>query len=104
MLADVDGLLVPPQVVEDVHATEVGAQRRQGVPVLGPQRPGVSDEPQRTVELTALGQDLGPHVPRAGPDRPRCVRIGTPVDPHGQPLGPPGVPVDELGGAVQDRD
>ena len=100
LLADLDGLLVPTQVVEHVHAAEVRAQRSEDVAVLGPQGPRVGDEPQCLVQLTALGQHLRSHVPGPGL---LAVQDGAALDPQRQPLGPARVPVHELGRAVQRR-
>ena len=77
VLADVDGVVVPTQVVQHVHPPEVRAQRGQGVAALGPQLPRLGDQPQGAVEVATLGEDLGPDIPR-----PRQIAYGPLRDLH----------------------
>ena len=73
---DLCRLGVTAEIVQQLHAPEVGAQRVQRLAGLQPARPGRVDEPQRLVELAPLGAQPGTLVarPRPQPGQPEELR------------------------------
>ena len=68
LLADVERVAMPAEVVENLHSAELGPQGRRRLPGPQPLLARLADQEQAMIEIAALGDDPRLEVADLGPD------------------------------------